>query len=128
MIKKPKTIAQIATLDQPAPKSNDIRPSFATAMDWLQGRYPELQDAIAARAEVGYQRYNTYLQPSNGRCPSIDGLQETLDDMNYLAQEWVEAMTSNSPLESEIMEDFWAAAAIANRQLKRAMVKNEIDT
>jgi hypothetical protein len=121
-------IAQLAILEQPAPKSNDIRPSFATAMDWLQGRYPELQDAIAARAEVGFKRYGTYLQPDNGRCPCIDGFQETLDNMNYLAQEWVEAMTSNSPLEAEIMEDFWAAAAIANRQLKRAMVKNGTDT
>jgi hypothetical protein len=126
-MKKPLTVAAIATLDQPAPTTNEIRPSFATAIGWLQGRYPELQDAIAARAEIAFQRYKTYLQPENGRCPAIDGFQETLDDMNYLAQEWVEAMKSNSLFEAEIMEDFWASAAIANRQLKRAMVKNNND-
>lgn len=88
-------------------------------MGWLQGRAPELQDAIAERAELGLKRYGMYLQPNNGRCAITDCIQESLDKLNYLAQEWVEASISNNPFEKEIMEDFWDEVEKISRLCKR---------
>jgi hypothetical protein len=119
------TLAQLAVLEQPRPKPNEIRPSFATAIGWLQGRSPELQDAIAARAEKGLASYGMYLQPNNGRCPIIDSIQELLDAMTYLAQEWVEAMQSGSPFADDISEDFWDLADKVFRLCKRLEWKRD---
>ena len=113
------TLAQLAVLEQSPPKPNELRPSFAVAMGWLQGRAPELQDAIAERAELGLKRYGMYLQPNNGRCAITDCIQESLDKLNYLAQEWVEASISNNPFEKEIMEDFWDEVEKISRLCKR---------
>lgn len=119
------TLAQLAVLEQPTPIPNELRPSFATAMGWLQGRSPELQDAIVARAEKGLASYGVYLQPDNGRCPIIDSIQELLDAMTYLAQEWVEAMQTGSPYAEDISEDFWDLAEKVFRLCKRLEWKRE---
>jgi hypothetical protein len=122
------TLAQLAVLEQLPPKPNDIRPSFAMAMDWLQGRAPELQDAIAERAELGFNRYGMYLQPNNGRCAIIDCIQEALDKMNYYAQEWVEAVQVNSPFADDIIEDFWDEVEKIFRLCKRLEWKRQNGT
>lgn len=41
-------------------------------------------NALKARAEVGFVRYGTYLQPNNGRDQLLDGYQEILDCMKYI--------------------------------------------
>ena len=118
-----KLIASYAVKEQSSPISNELRPCFAIAMDWLKDR-PELLEAIGARSELGLNQYGAYLQPDNGRCPSIDGFQESLDNLNYLIQEWIEAMVSDSPFVTDIAYDFYNQANIATRQLNRIFYKN----
>lgn len=121
---KLKTLAQLAVEKQPDPKGNSLRPCFAIALDWLQGRSEELQDAIGSRSEMGYQSYGVYLQPQNGRCATTDILQEALDKMTYLAQEWVEHSQLKSPYCDEILEDFWNEAQHVMRLYRRYQWKN----
>lgn len=39
------------------------------------------------RAEFGYKKYGTYLQPNNGRDPLIDIYHEMMDGVLYIRQE-----------------------------------------
>lgn len=56
----------------------------------IVNKLPCIQDMviydIAARKEVGKERYGTYLQPFNGRSALWDAYQEALDLCQYLRQ------------------------------------------
>lgn len=118
------TPAQLAVLEQPKPKSNSITPCFALALQRVQGK-DHLGDMIVARAELGLERYGTYLQPQNGRCAYVDALQECVDLMNYLAQACTEGLMNNDPQEEidAIERSFGAVCDIAEFMLLKAMRK-----
>lgn len=65
----------IDTLATPEPKKND-KPFIKDLV---------LKD-MAERAEFGFNKYKTYLQPHNGRDPVIDVYQELLDAVVYMRQ------------------------------------------
>ncbi len=89
--KKVMSPSLIAKLEQPKPKKNNLTPSFVMAMQRVQN-VPELADMLAARGELGMERYGMYLQPDNGRDPFIDALQEGLDMITYLSQATTEIL------------------------------------
>jgi len=68
-----------ASQQQPTPKTNEHRPIIEYVMQDLR-----------KRAEVGKERYGTYLQPNNGRDALLDAYEEALDQTMYLKQEIIE--------------------------------------
>jgi len=56
----------------------------------IKNNYPAVWDLVLAdmkeRDEIGKQKYDTRLQPFNGRDPLIDLYQELLDAVVYLRQ------------------------------------------
>lgn len=52
--------------------------------------YAEVMTDIAHRAEVGREKYHTYLMTHNGRNPLVDAYQEALDLVVYLKQALME--------------------------------------
>lgn len=67
--------ADYATREQPAPQ-----PSTAPKIIELV-----LRDSVA-RANLGANRYSTYLRPENGRDALVDLYQELLDALVYVRQ------------------------------------------
>lgn len=131
MTRKPKTIAQLAVLDQPHPKPNNHQPCFVRSIGWLTGKdCDDLIEGIEARKDLGLERYNVYLQMENGRCPIVDSFQEGIDLMLYLNQEYQEKYpktTGENPISQaeldEIVKDFYAIAEVSGRIAKRLRIK-----
>lgn len=111
----------IAKLEQKPPKKNNLTPCFVLAMQRVQDR-PDIADMLAARGELGMERYGTYLQPDNGRNPYIDGLQEGLDLMNYLAQATTETLMKGGDQEDidKIEKAIYMVADITQFLLEKA--------
>lgn len=63
------------TAEQPPPQPNTSRPIADMVLE-----------DIAARVELGLQRYGTKLQANNGRDALMDAYQEALDLVFYLRQ------------------------------------------
>ena len=116
----------IAVLEQKPPIKNNLTPTFALVLQRLQNN-DDLANMIVSRAELGLQRYGTYLQPDNGRCPYIDGLQECLDLMNYMAQASIEVkMKTHDQAELDDIEKiFFDVASMAEFLLGKAMEKRD---
>ena len=53
----------------------------------------ELSKHIQMRAEMGREKYGTYLKTDNGRNPLVDAYQEALDQIGYLRQAIAEITT-----------------------------------
>jgi len=118
----------LATMEQPAPKTNNYQPCFVKAVEWLQGKNCDpLIEAICARAELGAERYGTYLQPYNGRNPAIDLLQEILDALVYTIHMWYTAMKKNLPTE-RIERRFYGLARIGLELLEEAQYFDELNS
>jgi len=49
-------------------------------------------DALMERAELGKEKYGTYLHANNGRNALVDALQESMDLTMYLAQAVMESI------------------------------------
>ncbi len=52
----------------------------------MANRFTELAKHLQQRADLGYQRYGTYLCVNNGRNALVDAYQEALDQIVYLRQ------------------------------------------
>jgi hypothetical protein len=63
------------TTEQPAPQPNESRPIAEMVLE-----------DIAARVDLGLERYGTKLQAHNGRDALSDAYQEALDLVFYLRQ------------------------------------------
>lgn len=85
MTKKPKTIAQLSTLTQKPPVANGCTPCFALAFQALTD-HPEVCDVLMARSDEYKALCGEYQQPSNGRSPYIDGLQQSADLLLTIVQ------------------------------------------
>jgi hypothetical protein len=118
----PATIIEFPTKhDQPPPVSNDEDAVWPQVVDevWdLELDVPGLViDAMIEdmneRAEVGFKRYGTHLQPFNGRDALRDAYSESLDQIVYLKQAWVEE--DHESLLSELDEMYVNAVEAAAR-------------
>ena len=83
------------TKHEPPPKPGGMRVLDSLLGIVEMGQDPQLVYQVAedlvARAEVGRERYGTYLEAHNGRDATMDAYQEALDLLMYLEQIRIEA-------------------------------------
>lgn len=88
-----------------------------------------LRQDIAERNAMGIEKYGQPLKANDGRDPLVDGFQEALDLVVYLAKDDVETEQEHGRWSSEHIESdatFWMALALARRlarQLERRGVR-----
>jgi hypothetical protein len=74
-----------AEVHEPPPVVNGHSPCYLEYAARFEGN-PRIQADIVARAQQGFLKYGTYLQPFNGRNVKMDIYQELLDAGQYFEQ------------------------------------------
>jgi hypothetical protein len=99
---------------QPAPAANDRPCVWDVVVGWMRDR-----------DQFGRRKYPTSngLQPFNGRDALWDAIEEQLDHVAYLAQEWLQRREA-APLAARYAADM-ADLRAENARLRRALLEAE---